>query len=165
MAKHHTLWSPSANLHAWRRDSPCSVAPVQRDRRDTMAQQQTLYQQWFVLADEDRDGAIAGAEAVKFFSRSGLDQMTLGQVRAQGAVHMLPIMGCRAARWQRERGGTWRAGARTSILIAPCCAGLGAGLWRRAQAQHRAVLSRAEAGGAGAGEARRVVRRAPSARF
>jgi len=36
---------------------------------------------WFRLADEDKDGAIAGAEAVKFFTKSGLPQDVLGQVR------------------------------------------------------------------------------------
>ena len=34
----------------------------------------------FRLADEDRDGAISGGEAVKFFLRSGLSQECLGQV-------------------------------------------------------------------------------------
>jgi hypothetical protein len=40
----------------------------------------------FRLADEDRDGAIAGGEAVKFFLRSGLSQECLGQVREGGAM-------------------------------------------------------------------------------
>eukprot|EP00775_Hariotina_reticulata_P003445 gene3445-3716_t len=35
---------------------------------------------WFRLADEDKDGAIAGAEAVKFFTKSGLPQDVLGQI-------------------------------------------------------------------------------------
>lgn len=35
----------------------------------------------FQLADEDKDGAIAGFEAVRFFARSGLSQDVLGQVR------------------------------------------------------------------------------------
>ena len=38
-------------------------------------------EQWFRAADEDRDGVIGGAEAVKFFQRSGLAQEVLGQVR------------------------------------------------------------------------------------
>eukprot|EP00887_Chlorella_sp_A99_P000102 scaffold16.g102.t1 len=33
-----------------------------------------LYNQWFVVADVDRDGAVSGAEAVAFFARSGLPQ-------------------------------------------------------------------------------------------
>ncbi|GAX73708.1 hypothetical protein CEUSTIGMA_g1161.t1 [Chlamydomonas eustigma] len=39
-----------------------------------------LVTQLFKLADEDRDGAIAGVEAVKFFSRSGLSQECMGQI-------------------------------------------------------------------------------------
>lgn len=35
---------------------------------------------WFKLADQDGDGAVAGAEAVRFFTRSGLPQDVLGQV-------------------------------------------------------------------------------------
>uniref|UniRef100_A0A1D1ZRW5 Uncharacterized protein n=3 Tax=Auxenochlorella protothecoides TaxID=3075 RepID=A0A1D1ZRW5_AUXPR len=31
-----------------------------------------LYNQWFVLADTDKDGVVSGGEAVKFFSKSGL---------------------------------------------------------------------------------------------
>lgn len=37
-------------------------------------------EQWFRLADEDRDGGVGGAEAVKFFTKSGLPQDVLGQV-------------------------------------------------------------------------------------
>jgi EH domain-containing protein 1 len=44
-------------------------------------------EQWFKAADEDRDGVIKGAEAVRFFQRSGLAQDVLGQVRSQGDVH------------------------------------------------------------------------------
>jgi hypothetical protein len=35
---------------------------------------------WFRLADEDRDGGVGGAEAVRFFTKSGLPQDVLGQV-------------------------------------------------------------------------------------
>jgi len=38
---------------------------------------------WFALADEDRDGAVGGAEAVRFFTRSGLPKDVLGQVRLE----------------------------------------------------------------------------------
>jgi hypothetical protein len=31
-----------------------------------------LYNQWFVLADADKDGVVSGNEAVRFFSKSGL---------------------------------------------------------------------------------------------
>ena len=37
-------------------------------------------QQWFQLADTDRDGRIGGKEAVQFFTKSGLPQDTLGHV-------------------------------------------------------------------------------------
>jgi hypothetical protein len=39
---------------------------------------------WFRLADQDADGAVGGAEAVRFFTRSGLPQDVLGQVSAYG---------------------------------------------------------------------------------
>lgn len=39
-----------------------------------------LYEQWFQIADEDRDNTISGGEAVKFLFRSGLSQAVLGQV-------------------------------------------------------------------------------------
>lgn len=38
---------------------------------------------WFKLADQDGDGAVGGAEAVRFFTRSGLPQDVLGQVNTQ----------------------------------------------------------------------------------
>ena len=42
-----------------------------------------LYNQWFQLADLDRDGSISGADAVAFFQRSGLPQNpTLFKVRS-----------------------------------------------------------------------------------
>jgi hypothetical protein len=60
--------------------------------------------QWFRAADEDRDGVIGGAEAVRFFQRSGLAQEVLGQVRGNAS---LPI--CAAcARCQRLRRGAGR---------------------------------------------------------
>ena len=43
-----------------------------------------LYNQWFSLADRDRDGSISGAEAVGFFQLSGLPQHpTLFKVRCR----------------------------------------------------------------------------------
>lgn len=42
----------------------------------------TQLEQWFRLADEDRDGWIGGGEAVKFFTKSGLPQEVLGQVHS-----------------------------------------------------------------------------------
>ncbi len=41
----------------------------------------TLFDEWFRIADKDRDGRIAGGEAVEFFGRSGLNKNTLFQVR------------------------------------------------------------------------------------
>ncbi|GLC36577.1 hypothetical protein PLESTF_001275100 [Pleodorina starrii] len=41
---------------------------------------QQLFEQWFRIADADRDGAVGGAEAVSFFIRSGLPQAVLGQI-------------------------------------------------------------------------------------
>lgn len=39
------------------------------------------YQQaWFNLADEDNDGVVSGAEAVAFFTRSGLPKKALAEV-------------------------------------------------------------------------------------
>lgn len=39
-----------------------------------------LFNDWFRVADQDRDGLVSGAEAVGFFQRSGLTQDTLFQV-------------------------------------------------------------------------------------
>ncbi|KDD73733.1 hypothetical protein H632_c1883p0, partial [Helicosporidium sp. ATCC 50920] len=33
-----------------------------------------LYNQWFTVADADRDGKVSGGEAAQFFLRSGLSQ-------------------------------------------------------------------------------------------
>lgn len=39
-----------------------------------------LFDQWFRIADTDRDGRISGPEAVTFFQRSKLPQDTLFKV-------------------------------------------------------------------------------------
>ena len=39
-----------------------------------------LFDNWFRVADKDKDGAVSGAEAVEFFQRSRLPQATLFQV-------------------------------------------------------------------------------------
>ncbi|KAI8469930.1 MAG: hypothetical protein J3K34DRAFT_521730 [Monoraphidium minutum] len=39
-----------------------------------------LAEQWFRIADEDKDGKISGGEAVRFFMRSGLPKDVLGQI-------------------------------------------------------------------------------------
>lgn len=39
-----------------------------------------MFERWFRVADEDRDGVVSGGEAVKFFQRSGLSQERLGQI-------------------------------------------------------------------------------------
>lgn len=41
---------------------------------------QDLFDAWFRFADADRDNVIGGADAVAFFSRSGLPQETLFKV-------------------------------------------------------------------------------------
>jgi hypothetical protein len=41
----------------------------------------TREEAWFKQADQDRDGAVGGHEAVSFFLKSGLSQEVLGQVR------------------------------------------------------------------------------------
>lgn len=45
-------------------------------------------EQWFRIADEDRDGGVGGAEAVRFFTKSGLPQDVLGQVGTMYAPRM-----------------------------------------------------------------------------
>ena len=45
-----------------------------------------LFDNWFRIADKDRDGVVSGAEAVEFFQRSNLGQETLFQV---GHLHNL----------------------------------------------------------------------------
>ncbi len=72
-----------------------------------MAQQ--LYEQWFRLADEDKDGAVGGAEAVRFFMRSGLQQAVLGQVGRMirfKTLHLTP--------WAQSATGAWGAHLFTS---------------------------------------------------
>lgn len=39
-----------------------------------------LFDNWFRVADKDRDGVISGMEAVEFFQRSQLPQATLFKV-------------------------------------------------------------------------------------
>jgi len=46
-----------------------------------MAADQELFDAWFRFADADRDNVIGGADAVSFFSRSGLPQETLFKVK------------------------------------------------------------------------------------
>jgi hypothetical protein len=45
-----------------------------------MAAAEAVFEQYFRLADADRDGRISGAEAVAFFRGSGLPQQTLAKV-------------------------------------------------------------------------------------
>ncbi len=54
---------------------------------------QQLYEQWFRIADADKDGAVGGGEAVSFFMRSGLPQGVLGQASSSWAMRWLPSMG------------------------------------------------------------------------
>lgn len=57
-----------------------------------MAADQELFDSWFRFADADRDNVIGGADAVSFFSRSGLPQETLFKVstreKREGAAKM-----------------------------------------------------------------------------
>lgn len=39
-----------------------------------------LFDNWFRVADKDRDGKVSGGEAVEFFQRSKLPQAVLFQV-------------------------------------------------------------------------------------
>ena len=39
-----------------------------------------LFDNWFRVADKDRDGVVSGMEAVEFFQRSQLPQATLFKV-------------------------------------------------------------------------------------
>jgi epidermal growth factor receptor substrate 15 len=60
-----------------------------------------LYNQWFAIADLDKDGVLSGPEAVQFFLRSGLPQNpTLFKVRAllqqPSTLHWNGIMGLQA---------------------------------------------------------------------
>jgi hypothetical protein len=52
---------------------------------------------WFRLADEDRDGGVGGAEAVRFFTKSGLPQEVLGQVITKVASTAITVSACPAA--------------------------------------------------------------------
>jgi epidermal growth factor receptor substrate 15 len=49
----------------------------------------TQQEAYFKIADADKDGVVGGAEAVKFFLRSGLSQETLGQVRSSCIATMI----------------------------------------------------------------------------
>ncbi|KAK9849935.1 hypothetical protein WJX84_005820 [Apatococcus fuscideae] len=39
-----------------------------------------LFDEWFRIADRDRDGKVSGGEAVEFFQKSGLSKETLFEV-------------------------------------------------------------------------------------
>ena len=44
-----------------------------------MASDEAVYRGWFPLADEDGDRRVTGADAVKFFSLSGLPKEVLAR--------------------------------------------------------------------------------------
>lgn len=46
-----------------------------------------LFDNWFRVADKDRDGVISGGEAVEFFQRSQLPQATLFKVICLGVLN------------------------------------------------------------------------------
>ena len=48
-----------------------------------------LFDNWFRVADKDRDGVVSGMEAVEFFQRSQLPQATLFKVPCSGSYPKL----------------------------------------------------------------------------
>ena len=48
-----------------------------------------LFDNWFRVADKDRDGVVSGMEAVEFFQRSQLPQATLFKVLCSGSYSSL----------------------------------------------------------------------------
>ena len=57
-----------------------------------------LFDNWFRVADKDRDGVISGMEAVEFFQRSQLPQGTLFKVIAETIFPMPAFAGQAAAK-------------------------------------------------------------------
>lgn len=108
-----------------------------------------VVQQHFAAADQDRDGAISGAEAVQFFKRSGLPTSVLRQARIKGSIprrcsgvreknaYAVPLPSFAFSPYLgrclvptpicQNRGA--------QIVHLSVCAGLGHGLWRGSQAQ------------------------------
>jgi len=60
-----------------------------------VAVDERIYKQWFAIADTDQDGRLTGADAVKFFQRSGLAREQLSRVRS----------GLSFVAWRRLRAG------------------------------------------------------------
>ena len=50
-----------------------------------------LFDNWFRVADKDRDGVISGMEAVEFFQRSQLPQGTLFKVSLRPRALLLQV--------------------------------------------------------------------------
>ena len=70
-----------------------------------------LFDEWFRIADRDRDGKVSGAEAVDFFQKSGLSKETLFEAsscqHSFGSPKKEPLPSldtgerCRFGRWWR----------------------------------------------------------------
>jgi hypothetical protein len=113
---------------------------------------------WFRLADEDRDGGVGGAEAVRFFTKSGLPQEVLGQVIHDDAKNAFTVSSCPSTALTSRVSLCWLTPASDHCfasfqqqlkLLRP--ADLGVCIWWRCQAQYGAVCSGDAAGSAGAG--------------
>ena len=58
-----------------------------------------LFDEWFRIADRDRDGKVSGAEAVDFFQKSGLSKETLFEA---GFAAVKPMV-CLLCLWPYRR--------------------------------------------------------------
>ncbi|RRT75857.1 hypothetical protein B296_00009796 [Ensete ventricosum] len=68
---------PSFETHLWK---PPAMNLMASSRASCSKEQQKIYQQWFAVADKDRDGRITGNDALKFFAMSKLSRPELKQV-------------------------------------------------------------------------------------
>eukprot|EP00192_Tetraselmis_astigmatica_P011082 CAMPEP_0117650368 /NCGR_PEP_ID=MMETSP0804-20121206/1501_1 /TAXON_ID=1074897 /ORGANISM="Tetraselmis astigmatica, Strain CCMP880" /LENGTH=369 /DNA_ID=CAMNT_0005456233 /DNA_START=6 /DNA_END=1112 /DNA_ORIENTATION=- len=83
----------------------------------------SLYDKWFRLADEDHDGKVGGAEAVKFFQKSSLPQPSLAQIW-QIASNGAPALGkpqfngaMQLVSLAQQSGGTIDPGIARQVMI------------------------------------------------
>lgn len=87
----------------------------------------SLFEQWFRLADEDNDGKVAGAEAVKFFKRSELPQPVLAQVRPRSQAARQGVGQVATRPGDADKGG----GSSQPVLVRCCWCCVRCGRWRR----------------------------------
>ena len=80
-------------------------------------------QDLFVLADEDKDGSISGGEAVRFFSRSGLEKSVLRQA-SPGSAPCSPPHRPRCPPGFRRSGSWWPEAVQPLVVSSslPRCA-------------------------------------------